>query len=198
VRTIERDIDALQQTGVAVWAEPGRTGGYCLDREHTLPPVNFTPAEAVAMAVGLERLQNTPFRLAARSAMHKLVAAMHGADADAARRLAARVYLLGDDQPVEGPPAQLTAILSARTVSRIGYRDREGVVTSRTVEPLGCVGTETHWYLIAWCRLRNEVRAFRLDRIESLAPTAEVAPPRALHAADLDIPYGDVRQLAIG
>ncbi|WP_238433972.1 helix-turn-helix transcriptional regulator [Micromonospora tarensis] len=60
-RTIERDIGALQQAGVPIWAEPGRTGGYVLDRAHTLPPVNLTAAEAVAMAVALHRLAGTPF-----------------------------------------------------------------------------------------------------------------------------------------
>jgi predicted DNA-binding transcriptional regulator YafY len=52
-RTIERDIAALQQSGVPIWAEPGRTGGYVLDRAHSLPPLNFTPQEAAAIAVAL-------------------------------------------------------------------------------------------------------------------------------------------------
>ena len=197
VRTVERDISALQQSGTPIWAETGRTGGYSLDHEHTLPPVNLTPSEAVAMAVGLERLKNTPFRQAARSAMLKLVAAMQATDADAARALAARVYLLGEADPVSGPPAQLAAILSAGKVFRMRYRDREGRTTSRSVEPLGCVGTEAQWYLIAWCRLREEVRAFRLDRIASLIATTENAPRRRLQATDLDIPYGDVRELTL-
>ena len=55
VRTVERDISALQQSGVPIYAEPGRTGGYCLDKARTLPPVNLTPGEAVAMAVALRR-----------------------------------------------------------------------------------------------------------------------------------------------
>src|SRR5947209_15288462 len=53
-RTVERDIGALQQAGVPIYAEPGRTGGYTLDKTHTLPPVNVSPAEAVAIAVALE------------------------------------------------------------------------------------------------------------------------------------------------
>src|SRR4051794_36588390 len=62
VRTIERDINALQQSGVPIYAESGRTGGYCLDKARTLPPVNLTPGEAVAMAVALRRLEGSPFR----------------------------------------------------------------------------------------------------------------------------------------
>src|SRR4029077_3073316 len=60
-RTIERDISALQQSGVPVWAEAGRSGGYCLDKERTLPPVNFTPGEAMALAVALRHVTGTPF-----------------------------------------------------------------------------------------------------------------------------------------
>lgn len=53
VRSIERDISALQQAGTLTWSESGRTGGYCLDPLTSLPPVNFTPSEAVAMAHAL-------------------------------------------------------------------------------------------------------------------------------------------------
>uniref|UniRef100_UPI0005670DCB helix-turn-helix transcriptional regulator n=1 Tax=Promicromonospora kroppenstedtii TaxID=440482 RepID=UPI0005670DCB len=94
-RTIERDIGALQQTGVPVWAEPGRTGGYCLDRARTLPPVNFSPAEAVSVAVALGGLAGTPFAPAGSTALRKILAAMRDDDATAAHDLAARVHLLG-------------------------------------------------------------------------------------------------------
>ena len=56
VRTIERDVLALQEAGVPISAQLGRRGGYVLDRSMTLPPLNFTPAEAVALSVGLRRL----------------------------------------------------------------------------------------------------------------------------------------------
>ena len=45
VRTVERDISALQQCGTPIYAEPGRLGGYCLDKARTLPPVNLTPEQ---------------------------------------------------------------------------------------------------------------------------------------------------------
>ena len=94
-RTVERDIDALQQSGVPIYAEPGRTGGYVVDRARTLPPVNLTPAEAVAMALALQQLDGTPFHLAASTALRKLLAVMLDADAAAARELAGRVHLVG-------------------------------------------------------------------------------------------------------
>jgi predicted DNA-binding transcriptional regulator YafY len=197
VRTIERDVSALQQAGTPIWAEPGRTGGYCLDPLRTLPPVNLTPPEAVAMAVALEGMAGTPFQQAAQTALRKLVAAMHHSDAAAARDLAARVHLLGSGVALPSVPALIADALSAGRVLRISYQDRDGAPTSRAVEPLGYVGTPTNWYLVGWCRLRGGVRAFRTDRITSSVVTSEIPEPRALRPEDLDIPYGDVRQLTI-
>lgn len=197
VRTVERDISALQQSGVPIWAEPGRTGGYCLDKARTLPPVNLTPSEAVAMAVALRRLDGSPFQSIAGSALHKLVGAMQSDDAAAARDLAGRVLLLGDPGRPPPVPRLVADALAARRVLRIGYGDRAGAVTMREIEPLCYVGKDTHWYLVAWCRLRDSVRAFRTDRISSVTVTAEVPRSRELRQEDLDIPYGCVRQLSL-
>jgi predicted DNA-binding transcriptional regulator YafY len=53
VRTIERDLNAVLQAGVPIYATPGPGGGYAIDKTHTLPPVNFTAAEATALAIAL-------------------------------------------------------------------------------------------------------------------------------------------------
>src|SRR5450830_1204666 len=134
-RTIERDIGALQQAEVPIWAEPGRSGGYCLDRARTLPPVNFSPDEAVAVAVALHGAAGTPFHSAGGTALRKLLAAMWDGDAAAAQDLASRVHLLGRDADVPPVPAVLTDAVSARRVLRLRYTDREGRFTIRDVEP---------------------------------------------------------------
>ena len=101
VRTIERDILALQEAGVPISTQLGRRGGYVLDRSMTLPPLNFTPAEAVAMAVGLRRLDDTPWSRDARTALLKVLAAMPADAASRARTLADGVRLLV--QPLSAP-----------------------------------------------------------------------------------------------
>jgi predicted DNA-binding transcriptional regulator YafY len=195
-RTVERDISALQQSGVPIYAEPGRTGGYCLDKARTLPPVNLTPGEAVAMALALRGLAGTPFRAEAGTALRKLVAAMHGDDAAAAHELAGRIHLFGRGADGGPPvPSVLARALTAGRVLRIRYDDRIGAATLREIEPLGYVVGAEHWYLMAWCRLRGAVRAFRPDRISSVAVTAEVPAPRVLRREDLDIPADAVSQL---
>jgi predicted DNA-binding transcriptional regulator YafY len=87
--------------------------------------------------------------------------------------------------------------VSAGSALRIGYTDRGGASTTREIEPLGYVGQEAAWYLVAWCRLRDGVRAFRSDRIGAVSVTAEVPDRRALHPEDLDIRYGILHQLSM-
>ncbi|MEH0937672.1 helix-turn-helix transcriptional regulator [Micromonospora psammae] len=194
-RTIERDIGALQQSGVPIWAEPGRTGGYVVDRAHTLPPVNLTAGEAVAMAVALHRLAGTPFAGPGVSALRKLVAVMPPADVAEAHRLAGRVHLIGDG-PATPVPAIVADAVSARRVLRIGYADRGGTDSVRDVEPLGYLGNRRHWYLLAWCRLRGEMRCFRTDRIRDVRALPELVA-RELRPEDLDIPHERVRRLSL-
>jgi predicted DNA-binding transcriptional regulator YafY len=198
VRTVERDIGALQQAGVPIYAEPGRAGGYVLDRSFTLPPVNVTAPEAVAVAVALHRLAGTPFQDAARSALHKIVAVMSERDVVAAGELAARVHFIGDGDGAAArvPPAIADAV-AGRRVLALGYVDKQGTVSGREVEPLGFVVGANGWYLVAWCRLRGAVRAFRLDRIRTVTVTGEPTAPRHLAAALCVLPEG-ARQLSLG
>ncbi len=196
-RTIERDLSALQQSGVPIWAEPGRTGGYCLDPSHTLAPLGFTVEEALAVTISLGMLATSPFRDAATSALRKVVAVMDGASLGETAELASRIHLL-DEGPTVQTPAELAGALRTGQVLHIVYRDRSGTETSRDVEPMGYVGKGRDWYLIAWCRLRESLRAFKGDRISAVVPTGERPPRRPFRVEDLDIPYGRLWTVSTG
>ncbi|WP_348789858.1 YafY family protein [Leifsonia sp. NPDC080035] len=194
VRTVERDLSALQAAGVPIWAETGRTGGYAIDAAATLGPMGFTPDEALAVLIGLGTLRRGPFRQSAGTALRKLLAVMPDEDARRATALAARVHLLEPETEDPVPPA-FAAALHADRVVRLVYRDGSGTVSEREVEPLGTIGKDGSWYLIAWCRLRDGVRAFRGDRMLSAELTDERPAPRSLRREDLDIPFGTLRSV---
>lgn len=191
-RTIKRDISALQQAGAPVWAQSGPGGGYVLDASATLPAVNFSPTQAVAVAVALASLPpGSPFAVDAAAARGKLWDTLGERDRERARRLSARVWTRpshsfgappgtasGDPTP---SPAVLRAVEQALGDERalaIAYAGGTGAVTQRTVEPILLAFTGARWYLIAWCRLRTAVRWFRLDRITEAHLTAERYVPR--------------------
>ncbi len=193
-RTIERDIGALQASGVPIWADAGRTGGYTIDASHTLPPLGLTVDEAFAVMVGLGQLGSSPFQDAARTAAQKIRAVLGDEEVRRLTALTRRVHLLEDGDRT-GAPHILAGVLRRNSVLRIRYRDAGGVETEREVEPLGYIGKGRDWYLVAWCRLRDGVRAFRGDRVLAAEPTGERPPARALRAEDLEIPYGTLRPL---
>jgi predicted DNA-binding transcriptional regulator YafY len=203
-RTIRRDIDALQQAGVPIYAEAGRRGGYVLDRAYTLPPLNISPREAIATAVALAALDGTPFADAARSALHKLVSVMAPRDLAEARAMAGRICLVEPGAEAAsrdgGEKVRRAAeeALWSRSVLAIEYFDRNGAASSRAVEPLGLAGGGEHWYLVAWCRLRSGIREFRLDRVRQLARTDEVALPRPADLAGLTLGDLATSQLRLG
>jgi predicted DNA-binding transcriptional regulator YafY len=189
-RTVERDISALQQAGVPIYADVGRTGGYTLDKSRTLPPLNFTPAEAVAVAITLSRAEGSPYGRSARTALHKILSVMSAVDGAAARELADRIRFLSPAEP--DPPASVPAVLeeavATRRVVRIEYTDRSGQVTERPVEPVAFTAGSRCWYFLGWCRLRGEGRVFRTDRIRHAVLLDEQAPHRSFEELKCDVP----------
>lgn len=176
VRTIKRDVTALQQAGFPVWARPGPGGGYVVDRSATLPPVNFTESEAVGLAAAAAASQGQPFDQDLRAALTKVLGAM---DAPARRRatlLADRVWI--NDDPDHRGAQNLRAVeqgLAERRVLALRYRDRHGEESQRRVDPVLLARTGGHWYLIAHCRNAAAIRWFRLDRVEAANLTKEKA-----------------------
>jgi predicted DNA-binding transcriptional regulator YafY len=188
VRTIERDLSALGQAGVPISARTGRRGGYQLDRAMSLPPLNFTPGEAAAIAVALSRSDSVPWADDARSALRKVVAAMPAVVAARAREVADGVRLLM--QPVPEPDPEV-----AREVWRgvhegcrllLEYVDVGNELTVREVEPHHVVLGPNGQYLTAWCALRDEERVFRMDRIRAARPAPGLRPRRP--APEPDVP----------
>src|SRR5215510_3611086 len=189
VRTIERDLSALGQAGVPLATKQGRSGGYTLDRSMSLPPLNFTPREAAAVAVALSRSEHVLFARDARSALQKIVAAMPERALEEARATADKVRLLV--QPAPSPDVELAEII-LRAVRhnqrlRIRYIDVGGVETEREIEPQHIVVGPNGSYLTAWCHLRRDDRVFRLDRIID----AEQTPSRPHPARIIPEPLVD-------
>ena len=196
VRTIERDLNALLQAGVPIYSTPGPGVGYAIDKTHTQPPVNFTAAEAAALAIALSRPGASPLADALRSVMRKVVGAMPAAEAESARRLAGRIRLFPDGGDSRPAARVAEAAMVRSEVVEITYVDRHGEATTREVEPLALVGSGRAWYLVGYCRLRDDQRAFRVDRILQARLTGGRAPDRGEPTIVDDIPVA-LRRLGL-
>ena len=186
VRTIKRDISTLQQGGFPVSARPGPFGGYVVDASATLPPVNITAAEASALAAALAVCRGQPFARHGATALTKLLAVMDEPTRLQAKRLSERIWINDTSQVVASKVLGLVEqALQERRVLNLSYLDQDEQLTSRQVDPQLLVRPEGDWYLIAYCRLRGQIRWFRLDRIQDAALTSQAA---------IDLPIADIGQ----
>jgi len=187
-RTIERDVLALQEAGVPIWSQRGPRGGYAVDPRRTLPPLNLTAEEAVALATALAAAGAMPFAEAARTARMKLGAVMASVEAAQAAAISKRIRVA----PRSRADAKLVRTIEEGVVRgrvlELDYEDRLGTQTQRRVEAHGLFSSQHGWYLIAWCRIRDGGRIFRLDRIRRATLTDERIPDRDLDAV-LDVPF---------
>ncbi|MCQ3973760.1 MAG: YafY family transcriptional regulator [Anaerolineae bacterium] len=177
-RTIYRDIQALCEAGVPVVAMTGQ--GYSLPDGYFLPPVSFSPDEALLLILGSEVMSqnfDAQYQAAARSARRKIEAVLPDALRQQVETLQHRINFVAAssaDSPASHDylPQLRRAILERRTV-RLHYHQRfpeadESPASIREVDPQRLVHRANAWYLSAYCHLRREIRHFRLDRIERL------------------------------
>lgn len=180
-RTVKRDVAALQQAGLPIWAQAGPGGGYVLDGHATLPPVNLTPGQAVAVAIALAASRDAPYAVDGRAALEKILDVMEPTARQRAEQLGARVWLRdgGRTSPIDAAVA--TAVeegLADRRVLVLHYRDRAARPSHRRVEPHLLAHMDGHWYLVGWCSRRQAPRWFRFDRIHAAHVTDETVPHR--------------------
>lgn len=174
LRTVYRDIRALEEAGVPIGAEAG-VGYYILDSYH-LPPVMFTSDEASALLFGeklVEKMSDHKTRNDFCSALYKIKAILRQGEKDNLEKLHDRIVVLNhystNDCSQELFITEIRQALTTKQALIINYEPRYAdKAFEREVEPIGLCNYNSRWHLIAWCCLRNDYRDFRLDRIESL------------------------------
>lgn len=179
LRTLYRDIGALQAQGARIDGEPGV--GYLLRPGFLLPPLMLSEEEIEALVLGSRWVaERGDARLAgaARDALAKITAVLppdlrDGADATA--------LLVGPGERIATGEVDVAAIRQAIRGERrlvILYRDAGGTESSRTVWPFALGFFDKVRVMVAWCELRGTFRHFRTDRIAGLTVTGERYPRR--------------------
>src|SRR5215470_8450180 len=172
VRTVYRDLAALGEAGIPIIGEAGV--GYSLVKGYYLPPVMFTAEEASALSIGgklVEHLTDASLRREMESALLKIRSVLPRDRQDFLDRLERSTAVVSSRlTPLPRLASEtLIPIQSALAGRRVLALDYQGAqrreLTKRHVEPLGLVHYSDNWHLIAYCRLRRDVRDFRTDRI---------------------------------
>lgn len=174
LRTVYRDMRALNEAGVPIGAEAGV--GYYLVEGYHLPPVMFTPEEAGSMLIAgklVERFSDESVKQNFNLATDKIKSVLPEQQQDFLEEIDSQVHILhkpyiksenfnNDHITIIQKALSTKKCLTVKYISR--YKEER---VSRVVEPVGLCFYGYNWHLIAFCKLRNDYRDFRLDRIES-------------------------------
>ncbi|MGB3697431.1 MAG: WYL domain-containing protein [Gordonia sp. (in: high G+C Gram-positive bacteria)] len=171
VRTIKRDLTALEHSGAPIWSRPGPGGGYGMVARGALPPVSLSPVQAVALLAAVSAAADAPYADLALAGVRKIMDVLDPQTRARADALAGRIWV---DAPVPLAHTIRSALeeaMAEQRVVRIRYTAGSGERTTRDVEPVMFASASGRWYLVGWCRLRDAMRWFRISGIDRASAT---------------------------
>lgn len=189
-RAARRYVAILREAGVPIESATGPYGGYRIGRGLRLPPLMFTPVEALGLVLAIlegHRQAADPDEPVG-AALAKIIRVLPQRVADPLRGL--REGSVADLPHEPWPDPQLTARLiehcaAARRV-RLTYRRPESTAFEMDFEPWAVLLRHSRWYLLGRSPARESIRTLRVDRIVGLATLPErFTPPEQLDALKL-------------
>jgi predicted DNA-binding transcriptional regulator YafY len=174
-RTAHRDMEALSQAGIPVFALRGAHGGWELTKGWRTKVPGLDEAELRALLMAQPSALGDPkLAAAAERAFGKLMAALPGSLRDQATSMRARLHIdptgwRPSEQDISMLPIVQDAV--ARDVKlSFTYRRADGDTAPRTVDPFGVVCKQNIWYLVA--RATAGMRSYRISRMSQAVALA--------------------------
>lgn len=179
-RTIYRDVQDLQLSGVPITGEAGV--GYTLRRDFDIPPLMFDREEITALVLGARMVEawgGTQLTQAANRALRKIEAVLPPALRENIDDVL--LYAPGFRAPedLRRKLDQLHTAAQEQQVVLVAYTREDGEPSVRRLHPLALYFWGGVWTLAAWCEMRNDFRSFRVDRVQHAETLTEKFAPKA-------------------
>ncbi|AZN42979.1 helix-turn-helix transcriptional regulator [Paenibacillus albus] len=175
IRTVYRYIDALCASGVPVVADAGHNGGYSLLEHFKESPLFFDPGEqkALVQAALFAEEAGYPYTDVLKRAITKLKRYTNEEQRSELDRHLAGFEVMNaaahTSIGIEHLLQQLEQAVASCTTQLIAYQKGFGLdVEQRRINPYGLIHWKGKWYMIAFCHLREDIRSFRVDRIQTI------------------------------
>lgn len=170
VRTIYRDVQKLIEAGVPIITLEGR--GYTLMDGYTVAPVQFTEKEANALITAqhlVGRSNDSSFVSDFEEALTKIKSVFRSSILEKSETLNNQLHVFDTrlESISSNALSELQLAITNFNYTEINYRKADDPnISFRKIEPCAIFSTENKWILMAWCHLRKDYRAFRIDRIQ--------------------------------
>lgn len=164
-RTIYRDIDVLSSAGIPIYTNKGNGGGISLLENYTISKTMISEKESEGLILALKTLQTTKYPnidtiISKLSSVFKNVGVEDWVKVDFSD-------WGGTTDSMDKFNTIKQAILNSQSVS-FAYFNSYGEKTIRKVNPVKLIYKGRAWYLWAFCKLKNDFRIFKIDRIKEL------------------------------
>ena len=168
-RTIYRDVDALAQAGIPVYADRGQGGGIRLMEQFVLNKSLLSVKERRELLASVQGMQAV--REEEVQPLLEMLSSLFGAEREDWIEVDFSPWTSSGEL---GKYFQLLkeAILNRQVVC-FSYSAANGSTVERTAEPHRLFFRGYDWYLLAWCRIRSDFRYFKLTRMRGLAMLPE-------------------------
>jgi predicted DNA-binding transcriptional regulator YafY len=181
VRTLHRYIELLDEMGIPVYTERGPCGGFSLVRGYKMPPLVFTPEEATAVSLGtglVEEMWGDLYREAAHAALAKLENLLPEQQREEVKWARRSLVTAGVANPgLDAQAATLEtlrgAVKQSHRVNMVYQSFSSPAPSPRKLDPYVIVFQHGWWYVVGYCHTRQEIRTFRIDRIQELSLSDE-------------------------
>ncbi|REK76999.1 helix-turn-helix transcriptional regulator [Paenibacillus paeoniae] len=181
-RTILRDMQALAEIGIPLYAVSGPAGGYRLMEGYSLPPLHFSSEEALVILFALNavtRLSDTPFHQARWTVMDKIRSTLPPSILEQVEPLLNRLEIEIPDRPQRTPLLDRLLAYVAESAWILAHYRSEKHQRWLHMQPKRVYMAHGFWYCEAYSHEHGEKRSFRVDRFLELKiatpPESEVS-----------------------
>mgnify|MGYP000078031198 FL=1 len=170
IRTVYRDIRKLEDAGIPVYTIEGR--GYSLMDNYTVAPVQFSEKQANALITAqhiVNQSKDASFVNDFNEALIKIKSVFKSSIQEKSELLHDKIQVLNwnYEEFSSNLLSEIQLAITNFNFVEINYQKaNDPTISFRKIEPCAMYSTNHKWILIAWCHLRNEMRAFRIDRIK--------------------------------
>lgn len=171
-KTIYRDMETLNQSGIPIVAHQGTSGGFEIMEQYTIARQFLNLNEIKTMVSVVKGINSVVDDRMFGTLLEKVKALLHKADTIHADQSHTRIIF--DFNPWGQSPAARDKVNTLRQAIeetrkvRIQYMNMNGTESERVIEPSALILKGYVWYLHAYCTLRKDWRVFRLSRILDL------------------------------
>ena len=196
VRTIYRDIDALNLAGVPVVSFQGSGGGITLLEGYHLGKTMFTTDEISAILIALKSLSVTVEDEKTIKALQKMNLFIPDSKAADVKQKTNRFIIdhnpWSDYNPIRKTTALVEEAIEQNKLLEMTYDSVKGESLRRAVEPHLLILKGYQWYMYAYCRVRKDFRLFKVARITQPEILTETFSPRPIdiESAPWDADWG--------